>query len=483
MAKMSIEGAIRTWTEKDGDRPALTCDGRTVSRRELEEESNRLARTFLEMGVKRKDFVVISLPNGIQLFETVLAAVKLGAKVLPISSKMPAQERDSILELVSPALIVGLSAGSCGHALLVPQGYSCPGNLSCGALPDVDPHPWFATASGGSTGRPKIIVNTQAGFVDAEVPEGRIAPEEALLIPGPLYHGAPLNLALRGLAFGDHVIVMPRFDPESCLSLIDKYRVRYLQVVPTMMNRMRRLGREVIGRYELSSLRVLVSFGGACPAWLKEAWIDLIGAENVHEFYSATEQIGKTWITGTEWLEHRGSVGRPINGSQVKIFGADGRELGPGQIGDIYLMPAAGPGKSYYYIGAESHRREDGWETSGDMGWLDDEGYLYVADRRTDLIVSGGANVYPAEVEAAIDQYPAVRASAVIGLPDDDLGHRVHAIIETGRPIDVEELRAWLAARLVRYKIPRTFEFVNETIRNEVGKVQRSAFRQARMGP
>ena len=481
MPRILLQSAITRWAEKDGNRPALTCDGCTITRRELEQESNRFARVFAQTGVRQRDFVVLFLPNGIQLLESVLAAVKLGAMVLPVSPKMPAPERNPILDLVKPALIVGLPALAYKTVPVVPEGYSPPENLPSEPLVDAEPHPWFASTSGGSTGRPKIIVNTQAGFIDPDVAEGRLAPEEVVLIPGPLYHGAPLNQALRGLAFGNHVIVMRGFEPETCLRLIDEYRVRYLQVVPTMMNRMWRLGRDAIDRYDLSSLRVLVHFGGACPAWLKEAWIDLIGAENVHEFYSATEQIGKTWITGTEWLQHKGSVGRPINGSQVKIFGADGMELGPRQIGDVYLMPAVGAGKSYYYIGAESQRRKDGWETSGDMGWLDEEGYVYIADRRTDLIVSGGANVYPAEVEAMIDQYPAVRASAVIGLPDDDLGQRVHAIVETDRSMDAEELRAWLAARLVRYKIPRTFEFVNEKIRNEAGKIQRSAYRQARM--
>jgi bile acid-coenzyme A ligase len=482
MAKLQIDRAIKWWAEKDGDRPALTCDGRTITRRELIERTDRLACAFARMGVAQKKFVVIALPNGSPFFETALAAVKLGAMVLPISSRMPPRERAPILDAVKPALIVGLPSGSYKDVPTVPESYSCPDDLVCEGLPGVAPYAWFTTTSGGSTGSPKLIVNTQAGLTDPQIPLDRLTLEGTLLIPGPLYHGAPFNLGLRGLSFGDHVIIMPKFDPEGCLRLIDQYRVDYVQVVPTMMNRIWRLGPEVLGRYDLSSLRVLVSFGAACPGWLKEAWIGLIGAEHVHEFYSATEQIGKTWISGTEWLQHRGSVGRPVNGSRIKIFGRDGREMPTGKMGDIYLTPATGPGSTYYYIGAESQRRPDGWETSGDLGWLDEDGYLYIADRRTDLIVSGGANVYPAEIETLIDQYPGVRASVVIGLPDDDLGHRVHAIVEADQSLGVEELRAWLAERLVRYKIPRTFEIVNDPIRNEAGKVRRSAYRRARTG-
>lgn len=477
---MSIGRALRWWSQRDGTRPALTCDQRTLSRRELEEDSNRLARAFSETGVRQGDFVAILLPNGIEFFQCVLAAVKLGAAVLPISPNMPAAERDPVFDLVKPALIAG-PAGAYGGAPALPDVGAVIGKFSAEPLPDVIAHPWFATTSGGSTGRPKVIVNTQAGLFDPESPEAGLDIERATLIPGPLYHGAPFHTGLRALLFGNHLIVMPRFDPEACLGIVARNRIDFMPVVPTMMHRMWRLGPQVLGRYDLSSLRILVSMGAACPPWLKEAWIGLIGAEQVHEYYTCTEQIGMTWISGTEWLEHRGSVGRPINGSQVRIFGENGEALAPGEIGDIHLMPATGPGTSYRYIGAESRRRDDGWESCGDLGWLDEDGYLYVADRRTDLIVTGGENVYPAEVEAVIDQHPAVRASAVIGLPDDDLGHRIHAIVETEEPIDAEALRAWLSDRLARYKIPRSFEFVSEAIRNEAGKVRRLALRQARM--
>jgi bile acid-coenzyme A ligase len=165
------------------------------------------------------------------------------------------------------------------------------------------------------------------------------------------------------------------------------------------------------------------------------------------------------------------------------VLGPDGRELPPGEIGEVYMMPPGGQGSTYQYIGAEPSATSDGWETLGDLGYLDEEGYLYLVDRRTDMIVTGGANVYPAEVEAALEAHPAVRSSAVIGLPDDDLGQRIHAIVETAEPLSDDELRAHLAGQLARYKIPRTFERVREPLRDDAGKVRRPALREARLPP
>jgi bile acid-coenzyme A ligase len=221
-------------------------------------------------------------------------------------------------------------------------------------------------------------------------------------------------------------------------------------------------------------------YGASCSVWLKAKWIEWLGPERIDEFYGTSERIGFIWITGTEWLKHPGSVGRPVD-CKIRILDEDGRDLPPGEVGEIYMQHKAGAGTTYRYVGAEPLVQREGWETAGDMGSLDDEGYLYIADRRLDMIVSGGANVFPAEIEGALEQHPAVRACAVIGLPDDDLGNRVHAIVEVSEPIGEPVLREWLAGRLVRYKIPRTFEFVSESLRDEVGKLRRSRLRQERM--
>ena len=187
-------------------------------------------------------------------------------------------------------------------------------------------------------------------------------------------------------------------------------------------------------------------------------------------------------IRGDEWLEHKGSVGRPVEACEIKIVDETGQAVPAGEVGEVFLRPLTGQGSTYRYIGAEAKAIDGGWESLGDLGWMDTDGYLYLTDRLSDMILSGGANIYPAEVEAAIDAYPGVRSSAVIGLPDEDMGARLHAIID--RPdgaVDDASMLAHLNEHLVRYKIPKSFEFVSDPVRDDAGKVRRKALREARL--
>ena len=192
-----------------------------------------------------------------------------------------------------------------------------------------------------------------------------------------------------------------------------------------------------------------------------------------------------TWIRGDDWLTHKGSVGKFIRDARVRVLNDRGLDCEPGEIGEVYLMPAGGPGSTYHYIGAEAKSVDGGWETLGDMGWLDKDGYLYLADRRTDLIISGGANIYPAEVEAALAEHPSVDSAVAIGIPDDDLGQIVHAIVHIQKywqeEVGESELRNFLLERLAQYKTPRTYEFVEYSLRDDAGKVRRSEFRERRI--
>jgi bile acid-coenzyme A ligase len=277
------------------------------------------------------------------------------------------------------------------------------------------------------------------------------------------------------------VILMTRFDAEQSLALIDRHRVDWVLFVPTMMQRIWRLPEAVRARYDLSSLRRVMCTGAPSPAWLKRAWIGWLGPERIYEAYGGTERIAGTMISGSEWLAHPGSVGRPTLGRKLRILREDGSECAPGEVGEVFMLPPGGRGSTYRYLGAEAKEADGGWQTIGDLGYLDAEGYLYLVDRRTDMIVTGGANVYPAEVEAALDAHPAVRSSAVIGLPDDDLGQRVHALVDAPGGVPEAELRGHLAEHLVRYKVPRSFEFVDEPLRDDAGKLRRSALREARL--
>ena len=209
----------------------------------------------------------------------------------------------------------------------------------------------------------------------------------------------------------------PRFDAEQTLALIAAERVDTIYLVPTMMQRIWKLPESVRQRYDLTSLKTLWHLAAPCPEWLKREYIHWLGAEVIWELYGGTEGQGSTTINGTEWLAHPGSVGKPVPTCEMKIVRDDGTEAGTGEVGEVYLRPLSGAGTTYRYIGAEAKQIAGGWESLGDLGYLDADGYLYLSDRRKDMILSGGANIYPAEVEAAIDACPGVRSSAVIGLP------------------------------------------------------------------
>jgi bile acid-coenzyme A ligase len=381
---------------------------------------------------------------------------------------------------MQPRAVVGLAPPPSIDSLALPKDWEP------GAETPSDPPPgeigtyWKAMTSGGSTGRPKVIIHHSPPALDPETPSQGFVLNDTVLIPAPLYHNAPFSLSHMALCWGAHVIEMERFDAVETLRLIERHRVRWLYVVPTMMHRIWSLPPEIRGQFDVSSLEFVVHMAAPCAPWLKEAWIDWIGPDKVWELYAGTESLGGTVISGREWLAHRGSVGRCYIGS-LKILNAAGQPCAPGEVGDIYFKPP-GDRPPFHYLGADAVVK-DGWQTYGDLGWLDAEAYLYLADRRTDMVVSGGANIYPAEVEAALDAHPSVASSVCVGLPDADLGHRLHAIVEMrpGPVPSAEDLEAFLGGRLARYKIPYTFEIALEPLRDDAGKVRRLALRDVRV--
>lgn len=456
-------------------------DGVRVGFAELDARANRRARMFEAHGVQAGDFVTVALPNGLEFYETTFALWKLGAIPNVVSAKLPGPEMEAILDIVRPRLFVGSPPAPGVPVIADGQG---PGGYSADPLLErVSPH-WKAMTSGGSTGRPKVIVDAMPGRWDPQSGFLGQRPGETLLNPGPLYHNAPFHCIHMGLFVGATIVEMGRFDPLRALELIDSEQVNWVTMVPTMMHRIWRLGPDVLSRFSLPSLRMMLHMAAPCATWLKEAWIDWLGAERVWEYYGTTEGTGSTMISGEEWLARRGSVGRVREGYAMKILDEEGRERPVGEVGEIYFRPDGGPGSTYHYLGSSAKRIGE-WETPGDLGSVDADGYLYLSDRRNDLIISGGANIYPAEVEAAIEAHPSVRSSAVIGLPDEEWGARVHAIVQLveGEVIESDELLDFVASRLARFKLPKSVEFTPEPLRDEAGKVRRAALRQARLAP
>lgn len=477
----SIAAALAQVARQKPNALAVACEDVTLSWRELHLRSNRMARGMAARGVKLGDFVTIALPNSTAFIEACYAVWKLGAVPQPVSSRLPLAELNAIVELAQTPIVVSNMRFDCARPV-VSANELLEASRDETDLPDAVSPSWKAPTSGGSTGRPKLIVAGQPGLVDGlNAAFWRIQKDDIMLMPGPMYHNGPFITSFGGLQIGASLVLMPKFDAEATLREAERHRASWLYLVPTMMSRIWRLPEDVRAKYDVSSLKTVWHLAAPCPPWLKEEWIKWLGADVIWELYGGTEGLASTTISGPEWLKHRGSVGRVALGGIMKAFAPDGTELPTGETGEIYMKREPGLPASYRYVGATARVIHGDWESIGDIGWFDDEGYLYLADRRTDMILVGGANVYPAEIEAALEEHPLVASSAVIGMPDDDLGNQIHAIVQPRDGLDVEDLKRHLAERLVVYKRPRSFELVNENVRDDAGKVRRTALRDERV--
>ncbi|MEP0316012.1 MAG: AMP-binding protein [Hyphomonas sp.] len=461
------------------DQACYTIRDTTLTRGELDLQANRMARALLSRGVKKDDLVAICLPNSPAHHIFAFAIWKIGATPMPLSPKLPASELREILRLASPALLVGSIPGVRLDLPVMAGDFVPDPLLPDHALPEAIASSVKAITSGGSTGRPKIIVDGRPSTLipDEPSPFLQIRIDDIMLHPAPPYHSAGFMQMNWGLAWGAHIICMEKFDAEDWLRLVEKHRVRWAYLVPTMMSRIWSLPDKIRNQYDVSSLEVVIHMASPCPDWLKAAWIDWLGPDRIFEVYAGSEGIAATLITGTEWLQHRGSVGKPAQ--EVRILSEDNEPLPQGEIGEIYFRMPTGNAAPYRYIGAEA-RKIDAWESLGDMGYLDRDGYLYIADRRTDMIVSGGVNIYPAEIEAALEAHPHIFSSAVVGLPHADFGRVPHAIIELepgSETLTAQDIEAHLTERLVRYKLPYTYEYTSAPLRDASGKMRRSALR------
>jgi len=494
--------------ERTPDAPAIImgASGDTVTYAELEDRSARMARALRARGLTEGDTIAICMENNRPFFEIAWAAQRSGLRYTAINCHLRPAEVQYILDDCGAVALVSSAAMADAIGRLdlsvIPTLVSAAGDLPGferydDLLAATPPGPLQDEREGremlyssGTTGRPKGVRKELPGtaFGDpASAPViiatgigARASDDTVYLCPAPLYHSAPLVWSMSLQRFGAAVVVMERFDPEECLALIERYRVTDAQFVPTMFTRMLRLPAEVRDRYDVSSLRVVTHAAAPCPVSIKRQMLDWWGPI-IHEYYSGTEDIGNTFISAAEWLAHPGSVGKPA--MECHIVGPDGAELAPGSPGLVYF--AGGRPFSYHNDPGktESITDEHGWRTLGDIGYLDSDGYLYLTDRQAHMIISGGVNIYPQEAENVLAGHPAVADVAVIGVPDDEMGEAVKAVVVCVDPAAAgpgleAELLAYCRAELATYKCPRSVDFTDSLPRSESGKLYKRLLRE-----
>jgi bile acid-coenzyme A ligase len=469
----------------EADLTIVASDGaeRAVTWRELETRANQIARALEGLGVRPGDVVMLALPTCAEHILVTLATWKLGATVLPLRHDLPQWEMERLLEIADPAVLVSDTHTSDRCPVSSSADLAATSSLPSEPLEDRVSECINLVASSGSTGRPKLIARPARGVVDDQLNRLYIDAEApTVLATSPLYHVNGFHFAAPSLLQGFHSIVMEKFDAALAVELIERHQVDMTVMVPTMLQRIARL--DGLRSERFASLKSLLYGGAKIPEWLVDRWLELVPPEVFIFAYGSSEALGNVQMTAAEWAEHRGATGRAIDVA-ISIRDAEGDELPPGEVGLIFIKNLTDAPR-FSYIGQPTPEpTEDGYTTIGDLGWVDEDGYLYVADRRTDLIVSGGANVFPAEVETALSEHPGVIDQVVVGVPDEEWGHRVHAIVQpadSASPPTVEDLRAHCRERLASYKVPKTYELVERMPRTEAGKLNRRDLAAERAG-
>jgi bile acid-coenzyme A ligase len=451
----------------------------TATWAQLDARADQVARALATRGLGIGDRLALCLQNSVPLVEAIVAAWKLGAAPVPVRWDLPAWEQERVLAAIDAAVVLGPDdldwiAASTGR--------------DDEPLPDVTPPHTHGICSSGSTGTPKVILMNRPGTWEYETSHpfphgwGEIPRPQVILTPTQLYHTNGFATML-SMVSGDTIVLLAKFDAGRVVDLVERHRITTFTATPTMLQRIADL--PGIDERDLSSLQWVLQGAAVIPPSLVHRWIGLVGAERFFMAYGMTEGVGLAAIRGDEWLERPGSVGRGYRDTLVSIRDPDGTELAPGEIGDIYMKsPTSG---MYLYLGGAARlpEAEDGFGTAGDMGFLDADGYLTIVDRRVDMIITGGANVYPAEVESALADHPGIADVVVIGLSDPEWGRRVHAVVapaDPAAPPTAADVIAYAKARLAPYKVPKTVELVDAIPRSEATKVSRQELIAARGG-
>jgi long-chain acyl-CoA synthetase len=513
---MAIDAHARLTPDKDAVRMVET--GARMTYAQLDDASARLARGLRERGAQPGDRVAVLMENRPEYFVAVWAARRAGLRFVPVNWHLTLEEAAYVTDdsdavaLIASHTLIGLAAGvkarcprlrtaiSAGPA---EAGFEALADLIAGAEPwpaADEPEGAFMPYSSGTSGRPKGILRPLGGavFGSPSAFEGMVAsaygfsPDTVYLCPAPLYHTAPLGWSMAAQANGGTVVALESYDAERALQAIARERVTHAQFVPTHFIRMLKLPEAVRTAYDVSSLQMAVHAAAPCPVDVKQAMIDWWGPI-VLEYYAGSEGGGFISLNSAEWLAHKGSVGRAGGAAAAAGMSAGGesglhivdpetgREVAAGEVGLIYFANAArfdyhkDPGKTAEFF------NDRGWGTLGDMGWVDAEGYLYLTDRKSHMIISGGVNIYPQEIESVLALHPAVADVAVIGVPNAEFGEEVKAVVEPAGPADAKlarDLIAYCRERLAGFKCPRTVDFVETLPRLPNGKLLKRELRK-----
>lgn len=472
---MSYSARLHELAAERGDANALVFVGsdgveQLLSWRDIDDRSIQVAHGLVAAGISQDHRVGIKVKNSPEHVLVALACYHVGAVPVPVRWDLPEWELARVLEVLDATLIVETS-----HPCLTDAS-----SQSTEPLPDVMSPNASGVMSSGSTGTPKVILRLVPGMYMPGASSNRLIEaygelsSQMVLVPAPLYHNNGF-MSLGNLLGGDRLLLLERFDSSVLLAAIERHGVTGMVATTLMLQRLAR--DDDFDVHDLSSLEWVMHGAAPLPVWLAERWIERIGAEHFYVCYGSSEGAGATFARGDEYLSHSGTVGRGAMGTTLKILDADQAAVAAGEIGHVYMRSTYGVLAKYVGKVAPMPVTEDGFVTVGDLGWLDDDGYLYLADRRVDMIITGGANVYPAEVEAALSEHESVADVVVIGLSDPEWGRRVHAIVQraVGASIDAETLRAYAAERLAKYKVPKTVEFLAEIPRSEATKVNRAS--------
>ncbi|MGB9305965.1 MAG: class I adenylate-forming enzyme family protein [Mycobacterium sp.] len=456
---------------------ALDGTAQSLTFGELDARANQWGRALAASGAETGSLVALAIPNSRHLVLATLGCWKIGAVPIPMHWDLPEWERDRVRAVIGPTVIVDEQSRWELEAQAATESES--------PLPEAISPTANGICSSGSTGVPKVILNLAPSLWIPQQGEPFLAnwtpvvQPQTIMVPAPMYHTNGFATFLMLLS-GDRLVVLEKFDAALFVDTIEKYRITNFTATPTMLARVAAL-RDIRQR-DLSSVVFILQGAAVMPPSLLHTWFELLSPEQIVTAYGMTENLGLTALRGDEWLAHPGSVGRGFRDTEIRILDAEKNPVPTGEDGDVYLRAPMSAG--YRYLGGAPPlpSTEDGFRSAGDIGHLDEDGYLYIVDRRADMIISGGANVFPAEVESALAGHPDIADVVVIGLTDTRWGRRVHAVVQAAQPLTEQQVIEYAKSRLAPYKAPKTVEFVDKIPRTAATKVNRSALIAARGG-